>query len=90
MMKECFIEGILVCKKGEAEVGSRVSVIRRIDISCFKDEVVVTGDNGFRGYPAEDSYIVFMELLADGYSIEGEILDIKKEGIYNASFCAFK
>lgn len=90
MMNEYIFEGVIVCTKGTADKGSHVSVIRRIDASCFKEELVVVGEKGFRGYPSEETYAILIDWMLKKYSIEGEILEIKKEGIYYAFFRAYK
>ncbi len=90
MINRYTIEGEIINSRGMADVGCRVSVIRKIDASCFKEELVVTGQNGFRGYPSVELYIAFSKWLENDYNIEGEILEIKKEGTYNAFFRAYK
>ena len=88
MMNEHIFEGMIICTKGEIFEGSSVSVVRRIDASCFKEELIIVGENGFRGYPSEESYAVLMDWMLKKYYVEGEILERKKEGIYYASFHA--
>lgn len=90
MMNEYIYEGIIVSARGGTCEGSRVSVIRRIDTSCFKEELIIAGENGFRGYPSEETYAVLMDWMLKKYNVEGEILETKKEGIYYAFFHAYK
>lgn len=90
MINRYTMEGEIINSRGSTSAGSRLSVVRKIDVSCFKEELVVVGKNGFRGYPSVELYIAFTEWLENSYNIEGEILEIKKEGTYNAFFRAYK
>lgn len=90
MTKENTIEGIVTQTKGKKDcIGNRISVIRKIDTCNFKEEIIVTGEDGFRGYPSEELYIQLYNLLVQGHIIEGRISDIKKDGVCNALFFTY-
>lgn len=90
-LKDNLFEGTIVQKKGEeACKGMKVTAIRIIDTSDFKETIKIMGEKGFLGYPSEELYVELSEKYEQGYLIKGEITEVKKEGICNALFCAYK
>ena len=91
MTGEKVFEGEIIRTRGSNDcLGIRISVIRKINIADFKEDIIITGEYGFRGYPSEELFIRLEKIIQKGYAIEGEITGTKKEGIYNALFCAHK
>ncbi|MGN0374133.1 MAG: hypothetical protein ACI4EN_01425 [Butyrivibrio sp.] len=91
MTGEKVFEGEIIRTRGSGDcLGIRISVLGEINISDFKEDIIITGEDGFRGYPSEELFIRLEKIIQQGYAIEGEITGTKKEGICNALFCAHK
>ena len=91
MTNDNFFEGTVIQTRGEADCkGIKISSIRLIDVSDFKETIKIMGDKGFLGYPSEELYVQLYSKYEQGYLIKGEITEIKKEGICNALFYAYK
>ena len=91
MTGEKVFEGEIICTRGGNDcLGIRIAVLGKINNSDFKEDIIITGEDGFRGYPSEELFIRLDKIIQQGYAIEGEITGTKKEGIYNALFYAHK
>lgn len=87
MKSKKIIEGELFKVSGpELEEGVSIKAVMAGDTIEFKDEILVIGEGGFKGYPSEKLFIKLSEVLEEHRSLNGIIIEIKKEGIYNALF----
>ena len=91
MTNENFFEGTVIQTRGEADCkGVKITALRIIDVSDFKEAIKIMGEKGFMGYPSEDLYVQLYSKYEQGYLVKGEIVEIKKEGICDALFYAYK
>ena len=91
MTKDNFFEGTVIQTRGETDCkGIMIKACRIIDVSDFKEAIKIVGDKGFVGYPSEELYVQLHSKYEQGYLVNGEIIEIKKEGICDALFYAYK
>ena len=70
----------------EPEYGDSLRVIVADGAMSFKDEIVIIGEGGFKGYPSEELFLELGDTLEKKNNLVGVITEIKKEGTYCAIF----
>ena len=81
------LEGEIVRMAGkEPEIGEAMRVVFSKGALNYKDEIVILGGGGFRGYPSAGLYTELSRRAEEGSKMQCIITEIKKEGVYNALF----